>query len=365
MHLQKLILTNFKNYEFQELEFSPRLNLIAGLNGMGKTNLLDAVYYLCMGKSRSGNDRNVVRKGAGFFRLEGLFFRQEKKEKIVAKVLPGKQKTIERKDAPYSRIGDHVGWLPVVFKAPGDTALAMDGSEERRRFLDNTLCQLNQQYLRQLLSYNKVLQMRNAALKQFSEKHNFNDALLATYDGQLQEPAAGIFAQRNEFIARFEPLFQKYYRLICEEKESPGCRYRSQLDGQDYATLLTQTLEKDRVLQRTTAGVHKDDLVFQLNDLPLKRFASQGQLKSFVLSLKLAQYECLKQEKAMRPILLLDDLFDKLDDQRVNQLIKLLVRQDFGQVFITDTHPERMEEIARKLKGKYKKFIIENGTCKR
>jgi DNA replication and repair protein RecF len=364
LHLQKLILTNFKNYEFQTLEFSPRLNLIAGLNGMGKTNLLDAVYFLCMGKTRSGTDRNVLRKGADFFRLEGAFFRDGKKDKIVAKVVPGSQKTLERNDDAYPRIGDHVGWLPVVFKAPDDTALAMDGSEERRRFLDNTLCQLDQQYLQQLLSYNRVLQLRNAALKQFAEKHSFNDALLTTYDRQLLEPAAFIFAQRAAFIARFEPLFQKYYHLICAEKEAADCRYRSQLDGQDFAALLKQTLQKDRVLQRTTAGIHKDDLAFQLNEMPLKRFASQGQLKSFVLSLKLAQYECLKQEKAVRPILLLDDLFDKLDDERVNQLIQLLVKEEFGQVFITDTHLERTEEIARKFKGEYRKFIIENGTCK-
>ncbi|TAK42222.1 MAG: DNA replication and repair protein RecF, partial [Saprospiraceae bacterium] len=351
MHLQKLILTNFKNYEFQTLEFSPRLNLITGLNGMGKTNLLDAVYFLCMGKSRSSTDRNVLRRGADFFRLEGWFFRNGKKEKIVAKVVPGNQKTLERNDNLYPRIGDHVGWLPVVFKAPDDTGLAMDGSEERRRFLDNTLCQLRQQYLQQLMAYNKVLQMRNAALKQFAEKHNFNEALLTTYDQHLLEPAAFILEQRTNFITRFEPLFQKYYRLICSEKETADCCYRSQLTGQDYATLLKQTLEKDRVLQRTTAGIHKDDLAFQLDELPLKRFASQGQLKSFVLSLKLAQYECLKQEKDVRPILLLDDLFDKLDDERVNQLIQLLVKQEFGQVFITDTHLERTEEIARKFNG--------------
>ncbi len=365
MHLQKLILTNFKNYEFQKLKFSPYLNLITGLNGMGKTNLLDAVYYLCMGKSRSVTDRNVVRKGNDFFRIEGAFSRKGKTEKIAAKVVPGKQKAMERNDAPYPRIGDHVGWLPVVFKAPDDTALAVDGSEERRRFLDNTLCQLDQKYLQELLSYNKVLQMRNASLKQFAEKHSFNDSLLSAYDRQLIKPAEFIFEQRAAFTMRFVPLFQKYYRLICSEKEVAGFRYRSQLDGQKYDELLNQSLEKDRVMQRTTMGIHKDDLVFHLDGLPLKRFASQGQLKSFVLSLKLAQYECLKKEKAVRPILLLDDLFDKLDDERVTQLIQLLVNEEFGQVFITDTHPERTGEIARKFKGKYKKFIIENGTSKK
>ncbi len=364
MHLQELKLTNFKNYEYQALAFSPSLNLIAGLNGMGKTNLLDAVYYLCMGKSHfQGTDRNVVRQGEEFFRLEGHFVLDEKKERIVAKVVPGKQKTIERNDNAYPRISDHVGLLPVVFMAPDDTALALEGSEERRRFLDNTLCQIDHRYLEELVNYNKVLDKRNAQLRQFGERNNFNPLLLEAFDQQLTGPAAYILERRTSFIKEFQPVFNEYYRIICGGAEEVNCRYRSQLSGNDFAALLSETVEKDRILQRTTQGIHKDDLVFQMNDLALKRFASQGQLKSFVLSLKLAQYECLRREKNLLPLLLLDDLFDKLDDNRVSQLIELLVKGGFGQVFITDTHPERAEEMAKSFAGTYKKFIIASGKA--
>lgn len=362
MYLGELKLTYFKNYEFQSLEFSPRLNLIAGLNGMGKTNLLDAVYYLCMGKSHfAGTDRNVARHGESFFRLEGHFRKKENKEKIVAKVQPGKTKVLEKNDKAYDRLADHVGMLPIVFKAPDDTALALEGSEERRRFLDNTLSQIDAQYLEELIFYNRVLSKRNAALKKFVEKQVFDPTLLAVFDEQLLEPAAYIFSKRKEFIELFHPIFQEFYQKICGGKEEVELKYRSQLDDEDYDHLLEQAKEKDRILQRTTVGPHKDDLPFYMNEKPLKRFASQGQLKSFVLSMKLAQWKVLKNEKGIPPILLLDDLFDKLDDERVKQLIELLSTGEFGQVFITDTHPERSEEMAKDFGGEYKKFIVSNG----
>ena len=363
MHLQLLKLTNFRNYGFQEMKFSPRLNLIAGLNGMGKTNLLDAVYYLCMGKSHfTGTDRNVVRQGEDFFRLEGHFHLNEKEEKIVAKVQPGKLKVFERNSSPYDRLADHVGLLPVVFKAPDDTALALDGSEERRRFLDNTLCQTDQPYLHHLLQYNKVLQNRNALLKQFAEQRYSDPELLEVYDRQMVEPASYIFDKRKGFVAALEPVFNNFYKAICNGKEDVKCIYRSQLFENQLNELLITAREKDRILQRTTAGIHKDDLQFRLDGRPLKSFASQGQLKSFVLALKLAQYHCLKIEKRLSPILLLDDLFDKLDDERVKHLLELLVNGDFGQVFITDTHPERSEELAKHFGSDYEKFIIANGS---
>ncbi len=365
MHLQELKLTNFKNYEFQSLVFSPHLNLLTGLNGMGKTNLLDAVYYLCMGKSHfQGTDRNVVRQGEEFFRLEGTFFLEEKKEKIVAKVVPGNLKTFERNDNAYPRISDHVGLLPVVFMAPDDTSLALEGSEERRRFLDNTLCQLDHRYLEELVAYNRVLEKRNAQLKRFSERNNFNPALLEAFDRQLVAPAAFIQEKRQRFIETFQPIFNEFYALICDGVEPVDCRYRSQLKDSDFLTLLRESVEKDCILQRTTTGIHKDDLIFQLKGMSLKRFASQGQLKSFVLALKLAQFECLQRQRGEQPILLLDDLFDKLDDRRVGQLVELLVRGNFGQVFITDTHTKRGGEMARQYGGEYLKFSVESGRVK-
>ncbi len=361
MYLKQIKLTNFRNYEVQSIEFSERLNLISGLNGMGKTNLLDAVYYLCMGKSYfQSTDKNVVRKGEQFFRLEG-HFELDKSEKIVAKVVPGDQKTMERNDSPYPRLSDHVGLLPVVFMAPDDTALALEGSEERRRFMDNTLCQLDHNYLESLVTYNKLLEKRNSLLRQFAIQGGFNQLLVETYNSQMEVPALHIFEKRHWFNQLFQPVFNHFYAAISSEAELVNCIYRSQLSESTFAELLKKSLEKDRQLQRTSIGIHRDDLAFQLKNLPLKRFASQGQLKSFVLSMKLAQYELLRQHKQKLPILLLDDLFDKLDDQRASQLIELLVKGEFGQVFITDTHPQRAEEMARKFSGAYKKMEIENG----
>jgi DNA replication and repair protein RecF len=364
LHLVALKLTNFKNYEFQNLEFNPRLNLIAGLNGMGKTNLLDAIYYLCMGKSHfKANDRSIVRHHEEFFRLEGHFKINKHTDKIVVKVIPGKVKTIERNDNAYMRIADHVGQLPVVFKAPDDVALVHDGSEERRRFMDNTLCQLDRIYLDQLISYNKVLDARNALLKQFAESQTFNSTLLEAFDKQLLPPAKYILEKRRDFVGVFEPVFQQHYTNICEGNESASCRYQSQLLDEEFAVLLEKSLDKDRILQRTTTGIHKDDMELQLNGYAVKRFASQGQLKTFVLALKLAQYGVIKKAKSLQPILLLDDLFDKLDERRVNHLIKMLLSGDFGQVFISDTNLDRVESITQNSNGSYKKFLISNGQA--
>ena len=364
MYLERLKLTNFRNYEFQELEFSANLNLIAGLNGMGKTNLLDAVYYLCMSKSQFTNtDRNVVKHGESFFRLEGYFSLNEETEKIVVKVRPGKSKVLERNNAAYDRLADHVGLLPIVFKAPDDTALALDGSEERRRFLDNTLCQIDTPYLRYLLQYNKILQSRNALLKQFGEQRYFDAALVEVYNDQMDEPAKYIHEKRKSLIAQFEPVFNQYYNSICGGQETVKCIYKSQLLEKELHTIFQENQEKDRILQRTTAGIHKDDLQFKMNDRALKTFASQGQLKSFVLALKLAQYEVLKKAKERSPILLLDDLFDKLDDQRVKHLLELLTKNEFGQIFITDTHPERSEKLAKQFASRYTKLIIHKGIA--
>ncbi len=331
---------------------------------MGKTNLLDAIYYTCMGKSHfRTNDRNIVRHDQDFFRLEAYYKINSTTDKIVVKVVPGKTKTIERNDNAYGRIADHVGLLPVVFKAPDDTALAMEGSEDRRRFLDNTLCQINHQYLEKLITYNKVLASRNALLKQFAESNSFNQTLLTAFDQQLLEPASYLREQRVEFSKKFKPIFQQYYLKICGGTEEADCTYKTQLIDKDFQVLLSDNQEKDRILQRTTVGIHKDELIFNLDGFPVKRFASQGQLKSFILSLKLAQYHILKEEKGIRPILLLDDLFDKLDERRVSQLIELLMKEEFGQVFITETSTESVEAMARSFDSAYKRLTITNGKA--
>lgn len=331
---------------------------------MGKTNLLDAVYYLCLTKSRFGlSDAHLCRQGEDFFRLEGHFRLHQKKVKIVAKVQPRKRKVIENNDVPYSTLSEHIGLFPVVFIGPDDTLMITEGSEERRRFMDNTLSQTDPEYLRQLTAYNQVLQQRNAALKQLAEQRRFDQALISVYDAQLAPAGHYIHQKRQAFIAGFVPIMQAAYDEICSSRETVFCHYRSALDEQPMEQLLRQSLEKDRILQRTTEGIHRDDLELMIHDLPVKRFGSQGQLKSFVLALKLAQYDFLKKEKNMQPILLLDDIFDKLDAERVGSLLQLLHRGNFGQVFITDTDEYRVENIIREFGADYRRYCIENGSA--
>lgn len=363
MFLEKIILTNFRNYKAGTFEFSKKINCIVGKNGAGKTNLLDAIYYICMTKSNFGaQDRNVVKQGADFFRLDSNFFIKEKKEKLVAKVQPGKLKVIELNGVPYDKLLLHIGLLPVVLIAPDDTALAKEGSEERRKFLDNTLSQLKPTYLTHLLNYNRLLKQRNAALKQFGDSRAFNKDLIHSYNKQMLEPAHFIFEEREKFLNEFKFGFQEIYKIICGNGEQVDCSYYSKLREQSFETLLLENEEKDRILQRTTVGIHKDDLRFKLNDFPLKRFSSQGQLKSFILALKLAQFEYLKKEKQKMPLLLLDDLFDKLDDSRVKHLIQLLLERDFGQIFITDTHENRIGDIIQEFGVEYKTIHILSNT---
>lgn len=377
MYLQALKLTNFKNYESQTLLLSEYLNCFVGQNGMGKTNLLDAIYYLCMCKSHfKASDKHIMRQGADFFRLEGNFVSANSNEnekpiidKIIAKVKPRKRKDFERNKAVYDRLADHIGRFPVVMIAPNDTLMAMEGSEERRRFLDNTLCQLDNQYLKHLIHYNKALSQRNKALKQFAETRIFDKILIESYNIQLLPAATYIHAKRQAWMTDFEPIFKDYYGKISGQREEVKCIYQSKLSTTDFETLLNENIEKDRILQRTTTGIHKDDLKFVFNDVPVKQFASQGQLKSYILALKLAQYELLKQQKHLAPILLLDDIFDKLDESRVKHLLELLITSQnnndknngFGQVFITDTHENRVAQIIEHFGMDYEKFVVESG----
>lgn len=330
---------------------------------MGKTNLLDAIYYLCMTKSYfASTERTVLQHEAEFFRLEGLFFRTEKMEKIVAKVIPGKLKEVEHNGVAYAKLSEHVGLLPVVIIAPNDTQFILEGSEARRSFLDNTLSQLDSEYLRQLILYNKVLALRNATLRQFAEQGTFNATLLQAYDRQLIPPAEAVHEKRRIFLEQFQPVFVEYYAAISGLREAVTYTYDSKLNDTAFAELLNETQEKDRILQRTTTGIHRDELQFLIDNQPVKRFASQGQLKSYVLALKLAQYAVLRQKKNMNPILLLDDIFDKLDNERVRHLLHLLLEQNFGQVFITDTDEHRVEHIIQNFETDYAKFYIERGT---
>lgn len=344
MYIQSLKLTNFKNYASQSFEFAPRLNCITGPNGRGKTNALDAVYYLCLCKSHSGlSDRHLVRHGESFFRIEGLFEKDGTNSKVVAKFQLPTRKEMETNGVLYDRLSAHIGLFPAVMVAPGDISLVQDGSEERRRFLDTTLSQINPDYLRQLMVYTALLKNRNALLKKFAEERRFDSALLETIDMQMNLPAQRIFEQRAAFIAEFEPFFQKAYAAISGSKELPGIVYGSDLSERPLAEWMEANQEKDRVLQRTAAGVHRDDLTLLLDQYAAKKFGSQGQLKSFLLSLRLAQAAYMALQQSAEPILLLDDIFDKLDAGRVENLIYFLLHETSGQVFITDAQKTRLE----------------------
>ncbi len=307
-------------------------------------------------------DRNVLKHGEEFFRLVG-HFEKEKDEKVVAKVIPGVKKEFELNDVQCSKLADHIGRYPIVVIIPDDTQLATEGSETRRRFLDNTLSQLDRTYLMALMDYNKLLKQRNVYLKTTHE-HDFNENLVNVYDQQMSPPAQLIFEKRKALIELINPYFLEVYKMLSNDHEQVSLSYRSQLNEAKLLDLRVESMEKDRILTRTTTGIHKDELTFKINGKAVKRFASQGQLKSFVLALKLAQYELIRKQKNISPILLLDDIFDKLDERRVESLIALLMNRNFGQIFITDTHKDRASKIIRQFDKEHTEFMISNGTIK-
>ncbi|MEM6397702.1 MAG: DNA replication/repair protein RecF [Bacteroidota bacterium] len=341
MQLTLLKLTAFKNYEQATLEPAARLNAFVGPNGAGKTNLLEAIYYLCMGKAHDSRlDAYAMRHGQDFFRLDSRF--ADPDHRVVIKAAKKQRKVIEKDGKAYPRLAEHVGLLPVVLVTPEDTRLVQEGSELRRRLVDNALSQVDADYLQHLLVYNQLLKQRNALLK--SERPDMS--LLDVYDQRMADPALYIYEKRKDFCPDFTQLVVEAHALISGgEAEQIGLTYKSQLADCPWIELMQSRREKDRILQRTTAGIHRDDLVFEQGDHPVKRVASQGQLKSFVLALKLAQYHLLKAQTGRRPLLLLDDIFDKLDQRRVAALLQLLMADDYGQIFITDTDAERISQL--------------------
>jgi len=362
LYLKSLQLTNFKNYSQAQLDLSAKLNCFVGDNGMGKTNLLDAIHTLCLAKSHFlSSDQNLVKTDETFFRLQALFSRAGEQEEIVVKYKLRSKKQLERNKTPYKKISEHIGLLPLVIIAPDDIQLILDGSEERRRYLDLSLVQLDADYTKALLLYNQILEQRNALLRKADDKNPPDLALLDYYDSQLLQPANYIHKKRQELSTKIAPFFQKAYATISSERESVALKYTSQLDMVDFRQLLSDSRNKDILLQRTNKGIHKDDLELIMKDQALKRFASQGQLKSFLLAMKLAQYELIRDELGIYPILLLDDIFDRLDPTRVKQLLEMLTKGDFGQIFLTDTHEKRVSELLEKLEiDESKLFRIED-----
>jgi DNA replication and repair protein RecF len=364
LQILSLKLAYFKNYAAQTLSLSPALNCFVGLNGMGKTNVLDAIHFLCLTKShRSIPDKNLVQHGAEFLRVEGQFAAGDQRHKVVIKMLADKRKELEVDGTTVGRLADHIGRFPAVMIAPDDVSLVQEGSEERRRYLDATLSQVSADYLHSLLLFNALVKQRNALLKTFGAQRRFEAILLEAIDRQMPAPARAVHHARKAMVTTLEPLFQELYTAISGGQENATLRLITDWpDSDNYATTLAANADRDRITERTAAGPHRDDLEFCLDGMPVKKFASQGQLKSFLLALRLAQYEMLRAQTGISPILLLDDIFDKLDSNRVKHLVGLLLARNVGQVFITDTQRARIEEVVVSFAVEFTVFEVENGA---
>ena len=359
MHLEKLQLYNFRNYEDRFFTFSEELNCIVGENGSGKTNLLDAIYFLTLCKSSIHNqDQLSIRFEEDFCMIEGVFENENKKADISINLQKGGKKSVLADKKPYEKLSEHIGKYPVVLIAPNDTDLIRDGAETRRKLFDGIFSQLSLPYLQNYLLYNKSLDQRNSLLKQFAEQNYFDADLLKIYTDQLLTLGKLIFTERKKFIEAFTPLFAKHYEAISESREKVNLNYVSDLEDENFEKLFIKNTERDLAAQRTTKGVHKDEYEFLMEDMPIKKFGSQGQRKSYAMALKLAQFDFLTQVKNTKPILLLDDIFDKLDDNRIKRLIEMIDQKLFGQVFITDARPERTREL---LSGSKVNFIETGG----
>ncbi len=359
MYLEKLSLLNFKNFESQTFDFEEKINCFVGKNGVGKTNVLDAIYYLSFAKSYFNPVAiQNIRHDQGFFVVEGDYTIHDRKEKVICSLKRGQKKVLKKNGKAYERFSDHIGQIPLVIISPSDRDLVIEGSETRRRFIDGVISQQDKSYLQDLIAYNRVLSQRNALLKYFAANRTFDEANLAIYDDQLINYGDKIYEKRKEFLEEFIPIFNQKYQVISEDKEQVDLVYKSQIHHDSFETLLKRGLEKDRVLQYTTIGIHKDDLNFEIGAYPIKKFGSQGQQKSYLIALKLAQFEFIKQQSGLKPILLLDDIFDKLDESRVAQIIDLVNKDEFGQIFITDTHSERTENVIQQSHKPYQIFKL-------
>ena len=360
MFINHITILNYRNIVECDLTFSPKINCFLGNNGMGKTNLLDAIYYLSFCKSHlTPFDNQVIKHDADFFMIQGEYTFGEKTENISCGVKRRRKKQFMRNKKEYERLADHIGFVPLVLVSPADSSLIAEGSDERRRFMDIVISQYDRQYLDNLMTYNQLLQNRNALLKN-GEK--IDNTILEILEEKLCTFAKPIFDCRKKFIEDFIPVFKEFYNKISNEKEIVDLYYISHL--QQDTTLKEQflhTREKDKILGYTTHGIHKDDLKMTLQGFPLKNIGSQGQNKTFVAAMKLAQFIFLKNVSKKTPLLLLDDLFDKLDTERVTKIIEFISQDNFGQIFITDTNREHLNEILFKNKIENKIFFVENG----
>lgn len=366
MFLKKISLVNFKNYAHLEVAFSSKINCFTGNNGAGKTNVLDAIYYLSFCKSYFTNaDSMNVMHNEQLFVINGNYNLADKDEEIYCGFETGKRKRFKRNKKEYDKLADHIGLIPLVMITPYDINLILGGSDERRKFVDGIISQYDREYLYDLQRYNKALAQRNALLKEYAKTGNFDDDVIEIYDAQLVQTGDVIYRKRNRFIQELKPLFQKYFNHISQQQETVQLNYHSQLHKLAMGELLYQHKAKDKLSRYSTAGIHKDDVEFLLGDYPMRKIGSQGQQKSYLVALKLAQFEFIQKICGFKPILLLDDVFDKLDSRRVEQIIKLVADHSFGQIFITDTNSARIDTILNKLDGEYYHYHVTDAKLTR
>ncbi len=363
MYIHELSIVNFKNFEQAEFKFSDGLNCFIGNNGAGKTNLMDAIYYLSFCKSFLNSvDGQNIRFDQEFFMVQGKYSRLGSEEVVYCGLKRNQKKIIKRNQKEYKKLSEHIGLIPLIIVTPSDTNLISGGSEDRRRFVDAVISQYDAVYLENLIRYNRALQQRNNLLKQFAGRNNFQMESIDIWDDQLVKYGLQIHAVRLNFIEKLQPIFQNYYELISGGKETVGLKLQSDLTTGNFEELLKSSIGKDRVLQYTSVGIHKDDFEFELAGNPIKKFGSQGQKKTYLVALKLAQFDFMKEISGLTPILLLDDIFDKLDKNRVEQIVKLVADDHFGQIFITDTNREHLDQMIASLETESCIFTIADGA---
>jgi len=362
MFLRQLSIINYKNLSQIELDLSPKLNCFIGNNGMGKTNLLDAIYYLSFCKSHTNPvDSQIIRHNSDFCMLQGKYeFPDHSIEEVFCAIRRRQKKQFKRNKKEYERLSDHIGFIPLVMISPADNELIIGGSDERRRFMDMVISQYDKNYMHSLIRYNRALQQRNIILK--NEEENIDLSLLEIWEEQITDEGMFIFKKRQAFIDQFIPIFNRFYTLISRSNETVSLNYISQLKESDLNLLLKKNRKKDMMLGYTTIGIHKDDLEMLLNDFPIKKTGSQGQNKTFFVSMKLAQFHFLLETTKNKPLLLLDDIFDRLDSSRVEEIIKLVLENEFGQIFISDTNRKSLDKMLEKTAyTDYHLYSVKNG----
>lgn len=359
MYLRKLCLLNFKTYSELDLELSPKLNCFVGNNGVGKTNLFDSIYYLAFCKSYfTSQDTSSIRHFSDFFMIQGDFVIDGQVDRVQVTLKKDQKKKVRRNEKEYLRLADHIGLIPLVMVSPADTTLIIEGSEERRRYMNGVISQYDRQYLDDVIRYNKALAQRNRLLKEFTRQKYFDEDSLFIWDDQLSFLGERIHQRRKEFISQLLPIFQYYYNYISGGHEQVELKYLTQAGDRSLSDLMQEARVKDKQLQFSSVGIHRDDLVLELSGYPIKQQGSQGQQKTYLVALKMAQFDFLKKISNIKPLILLDDVFDKLDSNRVTQIIKLVSEDHFGQTFITDTNLLHLKTILSGLPAEYRIFEV-------